>query len=95
LGFINYLGLLRVTSVDILNERFGTDFTRADQLFFDQMEQEAADNEVLRRAARVNSMADFLDIFGRLMGDEEFRDLAQDSLGQKVYQALVKSGIRT
>ena len=30
------------------------------------------------------------DIFGRLMGGAEFRDLAQDSLGQKVYKALVK-----
>ncbi len=27
--------------IDILNERFGTDFTQADQLFFDQIQEEA------------------------------------------------------
>ena len=30
------------------------------------------------------------DIFGRLMSDADFRDLAQDSLGQKIYKALAK-----
>lgn len=99
--------------IDILNERFGTDFTAADQLFFDQIEVEAVENDNLRQAAKVNSMADFLDIFNkafeglaidriegnedifsRLMSDAEFRDLAQDSLGQKVYKTLVKDGGR-
>ncbi len=98
--------------IDILNERFGTDFTEADQLFFDQIEAEAKDDDKLRQAAKVNSMADFLDIFkkmfeglvidrmegnedifGRLMGDPDFRDLAQDSLGQKLYKTLAKENL--
>ncbi|KHE94172.1 MAG: DEAD/DEAH box helicase, partial [Candidatus Scalindua brodae] len=98
--------------IDILNERFGTDFTEADQLFFDQIEAEAKDDENLRQAAKVNSMKDFLDIFkkmfeglvidrmegnedifGRLMSDPEFRDLAQDNLGQKLYKVLVKENL--
>ena len=40
--------------IDIVNERFGTDFNQADQLFFDQVvEAVMADNEV-RQAAAVN-----------------------------------------
>lgn len=49
--------------IDILNERFGTDFTAADQLFFDQIEVEATENDNLRQAAKVDLMTDFLDIF--------------------------------
>jgi type I restriction enzyme, R subunit len=37
--------------IDILNERFGTSFTPADQLFFDQVKAQAkADTEVVQRA---------------------------------------------
>lgn len=98
--------------IDILNKRFGTDFTEADQLFFDQIEAEAKEDENLRQAAKVNSMVDFLDIFkkmfeglvidrmegnedifGRLMSDPEFRGLAQDNLGQKLFKALAKDGL--
>lgn len=98
--------------IDILNERFGTDFTAADQLFFDQIEEEAKADDSLKQAAKVNSMNDFLqifkksfeglvidrmegneDIFGRLMTDAEFRDLAQDNLGQKLYRMLAKDAI--
>ena len=46
-----------------LNERFGTDFTKADQLFFDQIQQEANEDEDLKRAAKTNSKADFRYVF--------------------------------
>jgi type I restriction enzyme R subunit len=37
--------------IDILNERFGTSFTKVDQLFFDQVTEKAkADEEVLQKA---------------------------------------------
>ncbi|MCG3190808.1 MAG: DEAD/DEAH box helicase family protein [Thermoanaerobaculia bacterium] len=37
--------------IDILNERFGTNFTKADQLFFDQVTEKAkTDKEVLQKA---------------------------------------------
>lgn len=49
--------------IDILNERFGTDFTQADQLFFDQIQQEAAENDALRKAAASNSKEDFRSVF--------------------------------
>ena len=45
--------------IDRLNERFGTDFTEADQLFFDQIRASAERNENIAEAARANSFADF------------------------------------
>ena len=37
--------------IDILNDRFGTNFTKADQLFFDQVTEKAkADEDVLQKA---------------------------------------------
>lgn len=45
--------------VDLLNERFGTEFTQADQLFFDQIKQEAIEDESLQTAARANTIDDF------------------------------------
>lgn len=41
--------------IDIINERFGTDFTEADQLFFDQIIESALRQETLHQAAKVNS----------------------------------------
>ena len=45
--------------IDRLNERFGTDFTEADQLFFDQIRASAERDENIAEAARANSFADF------------------------------------
>ena len=35
--------------IDIVNERFGTDFNQADQLFFDQIVQAAVTDEACNR----------------------------------------------
>ena len=40
--------------IDIVNERFGTDFNQADQLFFDQIVEAAVGDDGLRQAAEVN-----------------------------------------
>ena len=46
--------------IDILNERFGTNFTPADQLFFDQVKEEAkADDEVVLRAQANDDFGNF------------------------------------
>lgn len=37
--------------IDIINDRFGTDFNDADQLFFDQIVETAMADETLRKAA--------------------------------------------
>ncbi|WP_339038098.1 type I restriction endonuclease [Bradyrhizobium symbiodeficiens] len=53
--------------VDKLNERFGTEFKQADQLFFDQIAEAAVDNETLQTAAKVNSLDNFKPVFDRLL----------------------------
>ncbi|MFO0644235.1 MAG: DEAD/DEAH box helicase family protein [Polyangiaceae bacterium] len=40
--------------IDVVNERFGTDFNQGDQLFFDQIVEAAMSDDGLRRAASVN-----------------------------------------
>ena len=40
--------------IDVINERFGTDFNQADQFFFDQIVEAAVGDDGLRQAAAVN-----------------------------------------
>ncbi len=55
--------------IERLNERFGTDFTEADQLFFDQIRASAEDNEEIAEAARANSFADFAAYLDHILND--------------------------
>jgi type I restriction enzyme R subunit len=45
--------------IDILNNRFGTDFTNADKYFFSQIEEELIRNESLSQQAKSNSIQNF------------------------------------
>ena len=45
--------------IDRLNDRFGTEFTKADQLFFDSVAEAAADDASLQQAARANTPENF------------------------------------
>jgi type I restriction enzyme R subunit len=49
--------------INVLNERFGTEFTEADQLFFDQIQEAAVEDEELQDAAKANSLERFLLLF--------------------------------
>lgn len=53
------------TLVDKLNERFGTEFKPADQLFFDQVRETAVANEQLRQAVMANSIENFEPVFSQ------------------------------
>jgi type I restriction enzyme R subunit len=57
------------TLVAKLNERFGTDFTDADQLFFDQVRATAEQDKGIVEAAQANSFADFSAYFDRVLED--------------------------
>ena len=62
-------GMVRETAVplskliDIINARFGAELTEADQLFFDQIAEAAAQDEGLQQAAKVNSEEKFQLLF--------------------------------
>ncbi len=49
--------------IDILNERFGTEFKPVDQLFFDSIREDATADTTLREAAMVNTMENFGYVF--------------------------------
>jgi hypothetical protein len=49
--------------IDLINERFGTDFTQADELFFHQLREEAIADENLRQAATANTLDNFRYVF--------------------------------
>ena len=91
--------------VKALNERFGTAFTEADRLFFEQIEEEAFENDNLKEAATANNFSDFSsilakafesilidrmegneEIFERLMGDANVRDIAVNDIAKKLYK---------
>jgi type I restriction enzyme R subunit len=63
--------------IDLLNERFGTEFKPADQLFFDQISAEAMEDETLQQAAHANA----LDAFGYVF-DKAVEGLFIDRLDQ-------------
>jgi len=91
--------------VKALNERFGTDFTEADRLFFEQIEAEAFEDGDLKEAAKANNFGDFSsilakafegilidrmegneEIFERLMGDADVRDIAASDIARSLYK---------
>jgi type I restriction enzyme R subunit len=53
--------------IDVVNERFGTDFNQADQLFFDQIVEAAMADDGLRQAAAVNPGDKFELVFKNLL----------------------------
>jgi type I restriction enzyme R subunit len=89
--------------VDQLNQKFGTQFTLADQLFFDQVEEQALQKVDLREAARANSEEDFglvwdqaLDglFIDRMEGnDEVFRKIMADELKRALVSSMLRSRV--
>ena len=61
------------TLVDTLNERFGTDFSEADQLFFDQIRRTAEEDDAIVEAAQANTLPDFAAYMNKVI-DELFID---------------------
>ncbi|MBN1459783.1 MAG: type I restriction endonuclease subunit R [Armatimonadetes bacterium] len=55
--------------IDILNERFGTEFKPGDQLFFDSIREDAMADSSLRQAALANTMENFGYVFRKALED--------------------------
>ena len=53
--------------IEKLNERFGTEFKLADQLFFDQVTETAMNNEILKEAANANTIENFSYVFNKML----------------------------
>ncbi len=72
--------------INILNERFGTNFTTADQLFFDSLKEDALANDKLRQAAVVNTLENFGIVFQKQLEDILINRLDQNqTIAQKFF----------
>src|SRR3989344_2990447 len=82
--------------IKILNERFGTDFTEADKLFFDQIEEELVADEKLSKQAKTNSVENFKygfqDVFINKVIDrmEQNQDIFKKIMDDKDFAETVK-----
>ena len=87
--------------IDIVNERFGTDFNQADQLFFDQIVEAAVADDGLQQAAAVNPGDKFELVFKGLLenlfvermdqNEEIFVRFMNDTSFQKIVTAWTAS----
>jgi len=66
-GLVRQQALPLSQLIDVVNERFGTDFNQADQLFFDQIVEAAMTDGDLRQAAAVNPEDKFELVFRNLL----------------------------
>lgn len=85
--------------IDVINERFGTDFTDADQLFFDQIIEAAIEDGSLREAASVNPEDKFALLFSGLLETlliermEQNEDIFARFMNERDFQSLVSEWI--
>ena len=87
--------------IDIVNDRFGTDFNQADQLFFDQIVEAAMTDDGLQQAAAVNPGDKFELVFKNLpenlfiermdRNEEIFVRFMNDGSFQKIVTAWMAS----
>lgn len=58
-GSVEQEKILLSRLIDLLNEQFGTEFTAADQLFFDQIEEDLVSDSTLAQQGKSNSIENF------------------------------------
>jgi type I restriction enzyme R subunit len=81
--------------IDILNERFGTDFTDSDQLYFDQIREAAVESADLRQAAEANPLEKFQILFRNILQSlvidrmEQNEELTAKVLNDETFQKVV------
>ena len=81
--------------IDYVNEKFKTNFTRADALFFDSVREDAVNDEHVRNAARVNTLDGFSYVFNKKIEDlfvdrmEQNEVLTSKFLNDEVFKKVV------
>ena len=81
--------------IDVVNDRFGTEFTEADQLFFDQIVEDATADSALAQAANANPAEKFALLFGghveNLMVErmEQNEDIFGKYMADPTFQSVV------
>ncbi|MBI3090679.1 MAG: type I restriction endonuclease subunit R [Candidatus Tectomicrobia bacterium] len=81
--------------IDLLNERFGTDFKPGDQLFLDSIREDAIANPGIRQAALANTIENFGYVFLKALEGlfidrmEQNEDITARFINDKEFQNLV------
>jgi type I restriction enzyme R subunit len=98
-GFVHEDPVSLSRLIDVINERFGTDFNEADQLFFDQIVEAAMRVDALQQAAQANAIEKFQLVF-RQVWESLFiermdmnEDLFARFMNEPEFQEVVAQGL--
>ncbi len=73
--------------IDVLNERFGTEFEEADRLFFEQIEAELMEDATLKTQAKVNKLDTFKYAFEEMFIDKLIERMDQN---QDIFEKILE-----
>ena len=73
--------------IDVLNDRFGTEFEEADRLFFEQIETELMQDAKLQTQARVNKLDTFKYAFEEIFIDKLIDRMDQN---QEIFEKIIE-----
>ena len=85
------------TIIDQVNDRFKTNFSKADELFFDSVREDAIQDEFVRNAAKVNSLDGFSYVFNKKIEDlfvdrmEQNEGITSRFLNDKAFKKIVSN----
>jgi type I restriction enzyme R subunit len=74
--------------IDVLNDRFGTEFEEADRLFFEQIEAELMSDATLQIQAKVNQLDTFKYAFEELFIDKLIERMDQN---QEIFEKILEN----
>lgn len=74
--------------IDVLNDRFGTEFEEADRLFFEQIEAELISDATLQTQAKVNKLDTFKYAFEELFIDKLIERMDQN---QEIFEKILEN----
>jgi type I restriction enzyme, R subunit len=86
--------------IDVINDRFGTDFKPADQLFFEQLREESVSDTSIQQAAMANTLENFGYVFDKALEDKFIDRMDQNQeiftryMNDKDFQQLVSEWLR-
>ena len=85
--------------IENLNERFGTEFTEADRLFFEQIKENAVENEIIRQTALANSLDNFNLVIGPRIQHLTYERMSENDalvsrfMNEDDFQKIVLAGL--
>ena len=94
-GMVREEGVALSSLISVINDRFGSELTEADQLFFEQIAEAASQDESLAQAANANSLEKFQLVFAQALESlfveriELNEDLFSQFMGNNEMQGLV------